>query len=224
MIAILGLILLFVLILAPTLWVQSVLRRHEAERNDFPGTGGEFARHILDLANLKSVEVELTKQGDHYDPKDKKVRLSPKYYNGKSLTAVVVAAHEVGHALQDEEGYRPLSVRTQLAQFGFYADIIARIILFISPLSFFFSARFMLVFIGTFIAIMALRVIIHLVTLPVEYDASFNRALPILDKGNYVPKTDLSDARSILNACAMTYVAAALISIIDIVRALRFGR
>lgn len=210
--------------IGPSLWVRMVLKRHSQERHDFPGTGGEFARHILDLANLQSVPVEITDDGDHYDPEKKAVRLSDNFYNGKSLTAVVVAAHEVGHALQDHEGYQPLKIRTNFAKFAIYTDWLARGLIFISPLSFFFSPKFLLFFIGAFVILMVIRVIMHLITLPVEFDASFNKAMPILDQGNYLDKADIPKARTILTACAFTYVAAALISIIDIIRILRFGR
>ena len=98
----------FGLALLPQMWVRSVIARHGAERADFPGTGGEFARHILDEMKLDHVKVEETKLGDHYDPDAKAVRLSPQHLNGRSLSAVVIAAHEAGHAMQDAIGYPPL--------------------------------------------------------------------------------------------------------------------
>jgi Zn-dependent membrane protease YugP len=224
MLAIVGGILLMIICFGPMAWANMIMRRHAKERQDFPGTGGEFARHILDLADLKSVGVEATSIGDHYCPKEKIVRLSKDNLDGRSLTAVAVAAHEVGHALQDKEGYRPLRVRTQMAKVGFWGERLAHILLVASPATLFASPKLALIQIGAGLTLMVGRVVLHLVTLPVEFDASFNRALPILDKGNYLKKDDLAGAASILRACAWTYVAGALFSVIDVIRWLRFGR
>ena len=95
------------LILAPQLWVRSVLLRHSAPRASIPQTGGEFARHLLDGMKLSHVKVEETEQGDRCHPIAKAVRLKAEHFHGKSLTAVVIAAHEVGHAMQDATGYPP---------------------------------------------------------------------------------------------------------------------
>src|SRR5262245_64875493 len=100
----------------PQIWVRRVIEQHSADRPDFPGTGGELARHLLDEMKLVHVKVEETKDGDHYDPDAKAVRLSPQHCNGRSLAALVIAAHEVGHAMQDATQYPPLQKRTQLAK------------------------------------------------------------------------------------------------------------
>jgi Zn-dependent membrane protease YugP len=84
---------------------------HASERADFPGTGGELARHLLDEAGLGSVKVERIENGDHYSPLDRAVRLAASNYDGKSVTAVAVAAHEVGHAFQHAQGYGPVMMR-----------------------------------------------------------------------------------------------------------------
>lgn len=217
-------LLLLILCFGPMAWARMVMRRHAKDRQDFPGTGGEFARHILDLANLQTVAVETTAQGDHYSPAEKIVRLSKENFDGRSLTAVAVAAHEVGHALQDRDGYRPLVIRTRLAKVAFWGERAAHILMLASPATLFASPRLALLQIGAGLTLMIGRVVLHLVTLPVEFDASFKRALPILDVGNYLKKDDLAGATSILRACAWTYVASALFSVIDIIRWLRFGR
>ncbi len=206
------------------IWVKYILKKHAYPRQDFPGSGGEFARHILDLSDLKNVTVETTQIGDHYDPVDKIIRLDEKNFKDYSLTAVVVAAHEVGHALQDRDNYIPLRIRTQLATVSMFGDFVAKVILFSIPFITYLSPRLALISFSSFIMIMCFRVILHLVTLPVEYDASFNRALPILEKGRYLSNDDLISAKAILNACAWTYVAATLFSIIDIIRWFRLGR
>ena len=91
-----GVLLLLVLVL-PQFWVRRVLQRYSAPRDDFPGTGGEFARHLLNRFGLHQVRVESTDQGDHYDPREKVVRLGADHYQGRSLTAVTIAAHEVAY-------------------------------------------------------------------------------------------------------------------------------
>ena len=224
MLAIIGGILLLIICFGPMALARMTMSRHAKERADFPGTGGEFARHILDLAKLQSVAVEATTIGDHYCPKDKVVRLSKDNLEGRSLTAVAVAAHEVGHALQDRDGYRLLRIRTRVAEVGFWGERIAHVLLVASPATLFASPKLALLQIGAGLTLMVGRVALHLVTLPVEFDASFKRALPILDQGNYLRKDDLAGAASILRACAWTYVAGALFSVIDVIRWIRFGR
>ena len=109
-------ILFIGIVFGPQLWVWWVFRQYRQEREDFPGTGGELARHLLNRFGLQHVRVEPTPLGDHYNPETKLVGLSPQHYTGKSLTAAVVAAHEVGHALQDYEGYKLLKDRAELVR------------------------------------------------------------------------------------------------------------
>lgn len=90
------------------------MRRYRQPRDDFPGIGGEFAQHLLDRVGLKEVDVDVTQTGGHYDPRDKAVCLSPVKFDTRSLTAVVIAAHEVGDALQDAQSYGPLRWRHHL--------------------------------------------------------------------------------------------------------------
>ena len=223
---ILGILLLLALlglIFGPSLWTRHILRKHSADRPDYPGTGGELARHLLDGYSLAHVPVEITEQGDHYDPIDKVVRLTRPHYEGRSLTAVAVAAHEVGHAIQDRDGYKPLERRTKLVKSVFVWQQIGNLMVLVASIGSIFLAGPLALVIGLVGILLTglLGVIVHLSTLPVEYDASFNRALPILEHGGYLPKEDLSAARQILQACAMTYVAAALRSILNLLRFLR---
>ena len=90
-------------IFLPQFWTKNILKKHSIERPDFPGTGAEFAQHLIKEHDL-DVTLETTEQGDHYDPQTKTVRLSTSNFNNKSLTAVATAAHEVGHAIQHKEG------------------------------------------------------------------------------------------------------------------------
>lgn len=219
-------IAILILVFAPQLWVRRVLLRHSKERTDIPGTGGELARHLLDSAGLDSIEVEATDSGDHYDPSARKVRLTPLVLHGRSLTAVAVAAHEVGHALQHADGYRPLTTRTHLVRAARTIEIIATIVLAVVPVMALVTHAPPLVIANLVagFALMALPVVVHLVTLPVELDASFARALPILDRGNYLEPADLPAVRRVLQAAAMTYVAASLASLLNVMRWFRGGR
>lgn len=223
---IIGLLLIVGLALLPSLWVQAVLAHHGRDRPDFPGTGGELARHLLDEMKLGDVKVEQTQLGDHYDPQEKAVRLLPKHHGGRSLTAVVIAAHEVGHAMQDATNYRPLKARTRLAKTAIIVERVGSIAMLAAPLAAILIRHpaGALIPMAAGVAIMSMSVVVHLTTLPTEFDASFGRALPILKAGRYVPEKDLPAARSILRAAAFTYVAAALMSIINIARWLRVLR
>lgn len=211
------------LVIGPTLWIQSVMSRHAADRPDFPGTGGELARHLLDSAGLQSVTVESGADGDHYDPTDKVVRLTTKNHDGRSLTAVAVAAHEVGHALQDRDGYKPLVARHSIVRAAAFSDRIGSVLLFGLSLAGSAAAgpRLMLLGVVAVVLMGLIRVAADLITLPVEIDASFNRALPILEQGNYIGADDVPAARSILKAAAYTYVASSALQILNFFRLLR---
>ena len=111
----LGVLIVLAIIFGPSLWVKFVMRRYSNEQPEMPGTGGELAKHLIERFSLKDVEVEVTELGDHYDPIEKKVRLLPQNYESKSLTAIAIAAHEVGHAIQDHQGDRRLAARTKMA-------------------------------------------------------------------------------------------------------------
>lgn len=214
------------LALAPQLWVRSVLRRHAVDRPDFPGTGGEFARHVLDRLGLHEVRVEQTDIGDHYDAKDGVVRLIPDHFNGRSLTAVVVAAHEVGHAMQDASAYPALATRTRLAEIAIKLQKAGAVVMLAAPLLFAVvrSPVALLLQAGLAVVVLGLSVLLHLVTLPVELDASFRRALPVLETGRYLESRDLPAARSILRAAALTYVASAAMSLLNVAAWIRILR
>ena len=225
-VGIFALILLLALATLPQLWVRAVMARHSAERRDFPGTGGQFARHLLDEMNLREVRVEETKVGDHYDPQDKAVRLSPGNFSGRSLTAVTVAAHEVGHAMQDATRYPPLVARTRLAKTGALVERVGFFVMIAAPIMAVIVKHpvGMLFQIAAGLLLIGFTVLVHLTTLPVEFDASFKRALPVLRAGQYIPERDMPAARGILRAAALTYVAGALMSLISIARWLRVLR
>jgi len=114
MILALGALLLLAVIFGPSLWVKLVMRRYSSIKPEMRGTGGELAKHLIERFSLKDVKVEVTELGDHYDPIEKKVRLLRGHYESKSLTAIAIAAHEVGHAIQDQQGDKRLATRTKM--------------------------------------------------------------------------------------------------------------
>lgn len=223
MLLILGGLLLLALVIGPSLWVHATMKRHAADRPDFPGTGGELARHLLDEAGLSDVKVEHTDQGDHYDPDARAVRLSDANLAGRSITAVAVAAHEVGHALQHAEGSRLFAARTWLATALVWTDRLAVLVLVAAPVLLFVikSPVLMVAQIALGLAVLALGIVTHLATLPLEFDASFGRALPALEHGRYIDGPDVASARSVLRAAAFTYVAAALLTLVNVLRWVR---
>ncbi len=183
-------------------------RHHQEPEANFPGSGGELARHLLDRFELHDVKVEPTDTGDHYDPIDRAVRLTPDKLDGRSLTSITVAAHEVGHALQHAAGDRFFTWRHRLAVAAQWGQRIGSVLLLSSPvlvLLLKLPAPALLTVIAGFL-MMGLGVLVQLVTLPVELDASFNKALPLLEAG-YLTDQQMPAARRILRAAAWTYVA-----------------
>lgn len=223
-IAVLAGLALLALVFGPQLWVRRTMHRHAAERADFPGTGAELARHLLDEAGLQHVGLEMTGEGDHYDPESKTVRLGESNFAGRSVTAAAVAAHEVAHAMQDRDAYAPLHYRQKLVVHAARIQQVGSVLLMASPLVFALirSPAVLVLEIVAALAIMATVVAVHAVTLPTELDASFKRALPVLTR--YLPAGDMPAARSVLKAAAYTYVAAALVSLLDVMRWIRILR
>jgi Zn-dependent membrane protease YugP len=223
---ILGALLLFAVVFGPQWWVRHVLAKHAVDRPDFPGTGAELARHLLDEAGLRQVKVEKTDLGDHYDPDELVVRLTPPHHDGRSIAAVAVAAHEVSHAVQHARGEPSFKRRYHLVKNLTWIDRVASVILLLAPIVFAFvhaPALLVLQLLAGFV-LLAIRVAVHATTLPVELDASFGKALPVLMRGRYLAAGDLPAAREVLKAAAYTYVAAALATLLDIARWLRMLR
>jgi uncharacterized protein len=210
--------MLLAIFLLPNAWAKWVLARHSRGRDDYPGTGAELAEHLLRRMGIEGVQVELTEQGDHYDPEARRVRLSRDHFEGRSLTAVTVAAHEVGHAIQHHQGYAPLIARARLVGVAQKAEKIGALLMMAAPFLFILTrlpGGLAIVVVAAVISF-GTAALVHLVTLPVEFDASFQRALPLLK--DYVPPYDMPGARHVLTACAFTYVAASLASILNLGR------
>lgn len=223
---ILGIVIVLAIMVLPSFWVKRVLAQYSEDRPDFPGSGGEFAVHLIDKLKLEGVEAEVDPHGagDHYDPAHQKVRLTEDKYNGRSLTAVVVAAHEVGHAIQHHNKEKMFASRSSAAWFAMIAQKVAPVAFLLSPLLASVSpaaARISLVV--ALISVLS-GALLHLITLPVEWDASFGKALPMLKEGGYLAEQDMKAAHKILLAAALTYVAASLISLLNVARWFRYLR
>ncbi|WP_229266527.1 zinc metallopeptidase [Leptospira sp. severe_002] len=219
-IAAIGVILLLALIFGPSWWIKRVLAKHGVERPDLPGTGGEFARHLLDEAKLPDVKVEVTDKGDHYDPTARAVRLMRQHHDGRSVAAVAIAAHEVSHAIQHARGEPAFRRRFELVSKLIWVERLATVVLLLAPVIFILVHAPLLVGLQILaaIAMMGIGVAVHIVTLPVEFDASFGKALPVLEGRRYLSEEDMPAARSVLKAAAYTYVAAALSTLLNIAR------
>ena len=211
---------LLVLLFAPGWWAKRTLAQYSKEITDLPGTGGDLAVTLLERAGITDVNVELADKFDHYDPSNKVVALTPAIFTGKSLSAVAVAAHEVGHAIQDHEGYPPFMARIKLVQAAQIVEKAGSIAIVAAPLLIAVTRSPRA---GLFMALIALSgvvlsVALHLMTLPVEWDASFRRAMPLLEKGGYIAKEEAPAVKKTLQACALTYVAASLSGILNLWR------
>jgi uncharacterized protein len=187
-------------------------------------TAAAVARDILDRHGISDVQVEQVAGhlSDHYDPKEKVVRLSASTYNSSSIAAIGVAAHEVGHAIQHEHAYIPLHMRNLIFPVARIGDMMGPFIVMLGVV-FAFSTRnpspFVLTIIDFGIVLFSLAVGFYLVTLPVEFNAS-SRAVAILETGGYMTRDEVAGARKVLNAAALTYVAAAAASMSQLIRLL----
>ena len=195
--------------------VRSAYKKFSQVRNMRGMTGYQAAMHILQMNNLSEVNVEEVpgQLSDHYDPRDKTVRLSSENFRGASVAAVSIAAHEVGHAIQDAVGYAPLKFRHSILPMTNIGSWVALPLFFAG----FIFGNSLLVDIG--IILFAGVVVFHLVTLPVEFNAS-NRAIAQLAGGGYITREETQGAKKVLNAAALTYVAATAVSAMHLIRLL----
>ena len=204
----------FLSLFLPSIWVNYVLRKNNEILPDMPFTGNQLGQKLLQENNLENVLIEPIKQVDHYNPLKKKVHISEDKLHKKSITSIAVVAHEIGHAIQDKENYKPLLLRQKLIEKTMIFQRIGSFLLIIGlPSIFAITKSPFITFIAAIIIMgcLSTNVLIHLITLPVEFDASFKRALPILQK--YVPKENMRQCRSVLRAAAFTYLAQSIVSI-----------
>lgn len=204
--------------------VQSTYRKYSQVASSMGMTGAEVAETILQRMGVNNVRVEPVpgELTDHYDPSAKAVRLSEVVYGSNSLAAAAVAAHECGHVLQDVQGYKPMNLRAALvpaANLGSNLGpmlIVAGIVL--SGLGT-FSTIFINIGIFLFVAV----ILFHVVTLPVEFDAS-SRALKLINQYGILQGEENKAARKVLNAAAFTYVATALYAVLQLIQLLMMRR
>lgn len=218
--------LVLLLAWAPSWWVRQTMRKYSQPEDRYDGTGAELARDLLDRHGLHDVRVESTRDGDHYDPFDRTVRLSEDNHDGRSLTAITVAAHEVGHAVQHAQDYPPLRMRSNLVCLSRYGQQIGAWLMVAIPVITLIArhpAPGILFFLAGILS-MGIAALVHFVTLPTEFDASFRRALPMLRRGNYLHPPDYPHAQRILKAAAYTYLAQSLMSLLNIASWFRFLR
>lgn len=218
---------LFALIYIPSWWAQKVLQEYSTPRIDIRQSGAEFAESLLRHAQIKGVEVKPgAPSQDHYDPVARNISLSPAIHQGRTLTAVVAAAHEVGHAIQHAQGYWLLETRTRLVVFAQKFEKVGSVILVAAPFIGLITRnpRVSVLMVTFMLGTVLATTLVHLVTLPMELDASFKRAMPYLEKVEYLHERDLVGARKILKACALTYLAASLRSLLHVGRWLQILR
>ena len=214
MIKLLFYILPFIILFLPSIWVNYILKNNNRVLSDMPFTGNQLGKKILKEQQIYDVTIEPIKQLDHYNPIKKKIHIGEDKLNKKSITSIAVVAHEIGHAIQDKENYKPLIMRQKLIEKTMIFQRLGSFLLIIGlPSIFAFTKSPLITFIAAMIIMgcLSTNVLIHLITLPVEFDASFKRALPILQK--YVPKENMKQCRSVLRAAAFTYLAQSIVSI-----------
>lgn len=194
-----------------SLSVKSAMAKASRIRPSSGITGAEAAARILDANGLQNVGIERAQGylGDHYDPRKKVLRLTPDIYEGRTLAAVGVAAHEAGHALQDAKHYAPLKFRNGIVPMASFGGNFSFIILVAGMV----LNSFNLVMVG--IALFSVTVVFQLINLPVEFNAS-TRAREVLVNHGIVMRNELAPVSRVLNAAAMTYVAATITAILTL--------
>ena len=212
---------LAILVYVPSFWVRHIMAKHSKEIAELPGTGGELAKHLIERFELTGITVEeAAPNTDHFDPAGPVVRLSPDNFNGRSLTAVAVAAHEVGHAMQFHRGEKIFELRKRYLPLATRLNRVGVVIMMTIP----FIAlliRMPLVIGGVISVSLLLQLagaFAYLIILPEEWDASFNKALPVLIEGEYIEAAHMPAVRQVLKAAALTYFAAALANVLHVGR------
>ena len=200
----------------PGLWVNYTLNKHDDILPNMPFTAKEFGLNLLKEQDLENVKIEDTKIGDHYDPNSKTVRVKPDRLDKKSITSITVMCHEIGHAIQDKENYPPLIRRQKIISKTAWLNKISSLLLYagIPAILATGALPFIRVCVLIIFASILITMISHLITLDVELDASFKRAMPILEKK--IPVEYHSSCKSILRVCAFTYVIGSLTSILNL--------
>ena len=213
-------LLILLIIFGPQYWVNFVFKKYDSVLYHMPGNGKQLTEHLLSYYKFREVQITSSTDGDYFNPKDLTLNLHLERGSKNTLTSIVVAAHEVGHVIQYYENNIWFKLRQQLAKSATSLNKVSSVFILLIPfvtlitrsptIGFLF---FLFGFSG-----MILNVLLHLVTLPVEFDASFNKALPILKSGEYITTEQEKAAKQILQAAALTYISAALANLLNIGR------
>ena len=200
------LIFLSILFVAPIIWYNYIFKKNDKILINMPFTGFEFGQELLQEHNLNDVQIEATKLGDHYDLINKKVMVLEDRLAKKSLTSITIICHEIAHAIQHKENYKPLKRRNVIIRNTSWITQLGSGILLIGFPIIFATGSYGFIKICLAIAAFSLLIsaLIHIITLDVEIDASFNKAYPIIKQK--VPVEYHQACRSILLAASLTYV------------------
>lgn len=209
-------ILGFFIYAVPGLWVNYTLNKHDDVLPNMPFTAKEFGLNLLKEQNLDGVNIEDTKIGDHYDTSSKTVRVKPERLDKKSITSITVMCHEIGHAIQHKENYPPLIRRQKIISKTEWLNKLSSLLLYAGVPTILATGAlpFIRICVIIIFASIIINMISHLITLDVELDASFKRAMPILE--NKIPQEYHASCKSILRVCAFTYVIGSLTTILNV--------
>ena len=210
------LIVLLSISILPVIWINYVFKKNDEILPNMPFNGIEFGNQLIKELELKDVCLEKTLIGDHYDLDQRKVKVGEDRLRKKSLTSISIICHEIGHAIQHAENYTPLITRTKLVKNTLWINKIAFAVIYVGLPIIFATGYLPLIKVCILLILLSLfvGVVIHLVTLEVELDASFNKAMPIIKQK--IPAVYHDSCRSILRAAAFTYVVGVFKNLISL--------
>ena len=208
--------LFFIITFAPIVWVNYVFKKNDKILPNMPFDAYEFGEQLIKELKLNNVRIEKTLIGDHYDLDEKKVKVHEDRFKRKSLTSISVICHEIGHAIQHSEDYSPLITRTKLVKNTQWINKISMYLIYVGFPVIFATGLLSLIKVCVLLILLSAltSVIVHLITLEVEFDASFNKAYPIIKQK--IPEVYHDSCRSVLRAAAFTYVVGVFKNLISL--------
>ena len=217
----LAIILVFFLAIYAEFKVNYNFKKYSISKNRQGYTGAEIARKLLFLAGINDVKIKMIggRLSDNYNPLNKTLNLSENVYNSTSLSAIGVAAHEAGHAIQHKQEYFPVVLRGQLFPIANFSSKLSFPLILFGLL----FSRGNLFILNLGIALFAVAVVFQIITLPVEFDAS-KRAVKLLSENNFLDKTEVPGVKKVLSAAALTYIAATLAAVLNLIRYILISR
>ena len=209
-------VLFFLITIIPVIWINNVFKKNDKILPNMPFDGHEFGDQLIKEFKLKDVRLEKTLIGDHYDLEQKKVRVREERLKRKSLTSISIVCHEIGHAIQHAEGYSPLFTRTKLVKNTQWINKVSALIIYTGLPVIFATGSLPLIKLCVIIVLLSMLIglVIHLITLEVELDASFNKAFPIIKEK--IPEVYHDACYTVLRAAAFTYVIGVFKNIISL--------